>query len=180
MSQLPSSSITLSLSAQWVDDYCRDLARRTSSAEKRLAALDALNTFVGVAATPDEQATAAFTAIRATLMQHTEQARAELLQHSATQLAEALRQQQLARAATLFSALSRDAFWQLLERVETILGPQQTVQLAAWCKEWLAQMKELAAQHSPYPDAIDFKASGIDLAEYLMMSDINKFFHHLH
>jgi hypothetical protein len=179
MSQTSRTSITLTLSAEWVDGYCRDLLRRTSSVDKRLAALDALNTFFGVAATSGEQATPAFAAIRTTLAHHLEQARAELLQHSATQLAAALNRQQLARASTIFAALSRDAFWQLLGRVEERLGAQQTAQLAAWCRQWMAQVKSHAAQHSPYPDAIDFKASGIDLTEYLMMSDIDKFFQHL-
>jgi hypothetical protein len=169
-------TLTLTLSAEWVDNYCRDLARRTASTPKRLAALDALNTFFAVATAPGEQARPAFAAIRTTLAQHLELARNALLQESATLLAEALRQQQPRQACALFTALSRDGFWQLLGRVEAMLTPREREQVAAWCQQWLAQMMSRAAQHSPYPDAIDFKASGIDLTEYLMASDLNKFF----
>jgi hypothetical protein len=168
--------LTLSLTAAWLDGYCRDLVRRTSVPEKRVAALDALQTFIAVAADAGAQATSGYTAIRETLAHHLEQARAELLREAGEKLTAALRDQQLAPAAALYTALSRDAFWQLLKQVEAGLDPQATADLAAWCRHWLAQTQQAAAAHSPYPDAIDFKASGIDVTSYLMMCDLNKFF----
>jgi hypothetical protein len=150
--------------------------RRTSAAEKRLAALDALQTFIGVAADVGEQTKPVFAAIRETLADHIEQARAALLQEAGEKLTAALREQQLARAAAIYTALSRDAFWQLLLQAETGLGSQATAEVAAWCRHWLVQTQQASAVHSPYPDAIDFKAAGIDVTSYLMMGDLNKFF----
>lgn len=171
-------SISLTLTAAGLDAYCSDLMRRTSALEKRVTALDALHTFISVAAEPAEQASPAFAAIRLTLSRYLDQARAELLQEYAGRLAEALRQHQVTQAGSLFTALSRDGFWQLLGQVEGILGPRHCEELAAWSRQWQVDTQSRAAAHSPYPDAIDFKASGIDLTEYLMMSDINKFFYH--
>jgi hypothetical protein len=170
--------VTLTLTAEWLDGYCHDLQRRTTSLEKRVTALDALQTFMAIATEPGEQASSGFAAIRSTLAQHIDQARAALLQEYADRLGEALRRHQVMHAATLFSALSRDGFWQLLTPLEDRLGPETTAEVAAWCRQWLAETQSRAAAHSPYPDAIDFKASGIDLTEYLMFTDLNKFFHH--
>lgn len=171
-----SRSITLRLTTEWLDGYCSDLMRRTSAMDKRVTALDALYTFLSVAAEPAELASPAYAAIRATLSHHLDQARAELLQEYAGRLAAALRQHQVTQAGSIFSALSRDGFWQLLGQVEGMLEPRFCDEVATWCRQWLAETQRRAAVHSPYPDAIDFKASGIDLTEYLMMSDINKFF----
>lgn len=171
-----SKSIALSLTPEWLDGYCSDLMRRTSAMDKRVTALDALHTFIAVAADAGAQATSGYTAIRATLTRHLDKARAELLQEYAGRLAAALRQHQVTQAGSIFSALSRDGFWQLLGQVEGILDPRLCDEVVAWCRQWLAETQRRAAVHSPYPDAIDFKASGIDLTEYLMMSDISKFF----
>jgi hypothetical protein len=172
-----SAPITLTLTAEWLDGYCRDLLRRTTSLEKRVTALDALQTFVTIATEPGEQATPGFAAIRATLAHNIDQARAELLQEYADRLASALRRHEVTRAATLFTALSRDGFWQLLGPVEARLGPEATAQVVTWCRQWLTEARSRGTAHSPYPDAIDFKAAGIDITEYLMFTDLNKFFH---
>jgi hypothetical protein len=168
-------AITLHLTARGIDAYCRDLARRTPTLEKRVAALDALITFISTQADAGEQARAEFSAIKQTLLDHFEQAREALLTERAQRLQRALLAQQLPQLATLYTSLSRDAFWTLLGRVEQQLDSAALHVLRSWAQEWLWQAKQRARQASPYPDTIDFTAAGIEPAEYLAMSDLCRY-----
>lgn len=171
-----SHQLQLTLSAEGIDNYCHELARHSTRVERRVAALDALQTFVASMAGPAEQAQAGYAAIRETLERHIEGARAELHAAQTTALADALSARSLGRITRIYAALSRDAFWQLLNSVESRLGAEACRGVAAWSEGWLLQAKERSAQASPYPDAMDFKAAGIEVDEYTAMSDICKFF----
>lgn len=168
------NAITLQLTAPGVDAYCRELARRSPTPEKRVAALDALITFISTQVDSGEQAKAEFVAIRQTLLDHFEQAREALLDERAERLLRALQAQHLHDIAALYASLSRDAFWSLLGRVEQQLDAATLNSLRGWVSGWLAQARQRAQQASPYPDAIDFKAAEIDVSEYLAMTDLGR------
>jgi hypothetical protein len=168
--------IPLLLNSAGIDKYCRDLVRHISRVEKRVVALDALQTFIAAMTEPGEQAKSEFVAIRETLERHFEQARTALQTEQAAALVEALKARRLSRITPIYQALSRDAFWQLLSKTEETLGREVCAEIGHWSGEWLAQVKERSEQLSPYPDTIDFKAVGIDVAEYAAMSDICKYF----
>ena len=165
-------AITLQLTVSRIDAYCRELSRRSPTLEKRVAALDALTTFISSQAEPGEQAKAEFVSIKQTLLGHLEQAREALLNERAQRLHQALRAQHLPSITALYTSLSRDAFWTLLGRVEQQLDAAALDTLRRWASGWLLQAKQRAQQASPYPDAIDFNAAGIDASEYLAMADL--------
>ncbi len=48
-------------------------------------------------------------------------------------------------------------------------------EIRRWASGWLIQAKQRAQQASPYPDAIDFKAAGIDVSEYAAMTDLARY-----
>ncbi len=169
------TAITLQLTAHGVDAYCRELARRSPTPEKRVAALDALITFISSQTEPGEQAKAEFLAIRKTLLDHFEQARAALLDARAERLQQALQARHLPDIATLYTTLSRDAFWTLLGLVEQRLDTAAMDALRSWASGWMTQAKQRAQQASPYPDAIDFKAAGVDASQYLAMTDLCRY-----
>lgn len=168
-------AITLQLTARGIDAYCRDLARRTPTLEKRVAALDALTTFISTQADAGEQAKAEFSAIKQTLLDHFEQAREALLSERAQRLQQALLAHHLPQLATLYTSLSRDAFWTLLGRIEQQLDSVALQSLRSWAREWMSQAKQRAQQASPYPDTIDFSAAGIEPSEYLAMTDLCRY-----
>lgn len=179
---LPEDRLHLELSATAIERYCHELARYQAKPEKRVAALDTLRTFIGAMATPGEQAKAEFSAINRILTDHFEQARAELLASQRVHLAAALNEQRLATIVSLYHALSRDAFWSLLDQTVSALALPAARQAAQWCSQWLVAVKERSAAHCPYPDTIDFRAAGIEVAEYAVMQDIHHYFtttHHL-
>lgn len=161
--------ILLKLTATAVDSYCCDLERRTSSLEKRIVSLDALRTFIAVQLGPGEQATSEYEAIRRCLDDHFDQARTQLLRQQSRQLIEALRQRNLSRLAGLYQALSRDAFWQLMEEAKPSLRHDE---VGGWSSAWLHDVETRSAEVSPYPDTIDFKAVGIEVVDYALMRDI--------
>ena len=166
------NAITLQLTAHGIDSYCRELARRSPTLEKRVAALDALITFVSSQTEPGEQAKAEFVSIKQTLLDHFGQAQEALLNERAQRLHQALQAQHLPHITNLYASLSRDAFWALLGRVEQQLDAAALDTLRNWASGWMLQAKQRAQQASPYPDAIDFNAAGIDAADYLAMTDV--------
>lgn len=169
-------TITLQLTADGVDRYCRELARRSPSLEKRIAALDALATFISTQTDSGEQAKAEFVSIKKTLLDHFEQAREALLEERAGRLHQALQARRLSDIAALYTALSRDAFWTLLGRVEQQLDAAALDALRTWASGWMTQARQRAHQACPYPDAIDLNAAGIDAPEYLAMTDVCRYF----
>src|SRR5690606_24216824 len=107
----------LQLTASGIDAYCRELARRSPTVEKRVAAIDAIITFLSTQTDTGEQAKAEFRVIKRTLLDHFEQAREALLDERAQHLRQALQARHLPAIALLYTTLSRDAFWTLLGRV---------------------------------------------------------------
>jgi hypothetical protein len=168
-------AITLRLTATTIDAYCRDLARRSPTLEKRVAAIDALITFISTQTEPGEKAKEEFLSIRQTLLDHFEQAREALLDERAGRLREALQAHRPPQIAMLYAALSRDAFRAVLDRVSRELDADAMRQLRDWASGWLGEARQRAAQASLYPDAIDFKAAGIDVSEYLAMTDLCRY-----
>lgn len=169
------NAITIQLTADGIDSYCRELVRRSPTPEKRVAALDALVTFISSQTDSGEQAKAEFVSIKKALLDHFEQAREALLEERAGRLHQALQARRLPDIAALYTSLSRDAFWTLLGRVEQQLDTATSDSLRTWASGWLTQARQRAQQASPYPDAIDFKAAGIDASEYLAMTDMCRY-----
>lgn len=172
--------VLLTLSADNIERYCQELARYQARPERRIAAIDALRTFIGVMASPGEQAKPEFAAISDTLSRHFEQARANLLTSQCDLLVQALTERSLLSVVSLYTVLSRDAFWQLLKQATSVLEPSVALQATQWCGDWLLRAKTRSAAVCPYPDTIDFKAAGIEVAEYTAMQDILHFFAALH
>lgn len=168
--------LSLPLSATAIDNYCRELTRRLPSVEKRIAAVDAIRTFLAVQIDTAEQASPAYAELRDTLERHFEQARGELQKQQVGQLVEALEQKRLTLIGRLYQSLSRDAFWQLMTEARERLGEGGCDEVASWAAQWVADVERRSAQLSPYPDAIDFKALGIEVADYTMMCDISRCF----
>ncbi len=116
-----------------------------------------------------------FQSIKQILLDHFEQARAALLNERAQRLLKALQAQSLPHIALLYASLSRDAFWALLGRVEPQVDAAALDAIRRWAFDWLTQAQQRAQQASPYPDAIDFKAAGIEVTEYSAMTDLARY-----
>lgn len=170
-----SSSITLHLTAAGIAAYCQELARRLPTLEKRVAALDTLITFLANQADAGEQAKPEYQAIKHTLLEQFETTRAALLDERSQRLQQALLARHLPAITLLYTSLSRDGFWSLLSRMEPQWDDTALAGLRSWAAGWLGQANQRARQATPYPDAIDFNAAGIDATEYLAMTDLCRY-----
>ena len=170
------NAVHLNLTPERIERYCEELARTVSKPERRVAALDAVKTFLAAMADAGEQADPAFVEVKAILARHFDSAREALQREQTVRLAEALRQQKLSSITAIYQSVSRDGFWQLLTGAEHGLETALSHQIGEWCREWLAQARERSEKASPYPDAIDFQAAGIDVGEYTAMTDLARFF----
>lgn len=170
-----SDSLELQLSPGWVDEYCRGLIRSTATAEKRLVALDALQTFISAAAGPALLRDKTLEQIKTSITAYIEVARAALMDEAITRVSIALQQHDVARIAGVFTELSRSGFWDVLRRTMEGMEAAQWQEAARWSLAWLEQTKRRGEEASPYPDTLDFAAAGIDIAEYTSMVDLCKF-----
>ncbi len=168
--------VSLIITADTIDTYCLDLVRRLPSVEKRVAALDSLRTFLAVQIGTADQAGPGYTAIRERLDFHFDRARSDLHHQQMGLLVDALRQQQLTRIREIYQGLSRDAFWQLMLQAQHELGHESSEVVKIWSTAWLDNVETLSAELSPYPDTIDFKAVGIEVADYSVMQDVARCF----
>lgn len=173
---MDNTPLHIPLTAWAIEEYCQTIVRHTSRAERRIAALDSLKTFIATMASPAQAATDEYAKIIKTLNAHFEQSQEALLTEQLHRLHEALQQRSLLRITTLYTALSRDAFWQRLEGAGGLLDADAHIAIAEWSGDWLEEVRRRSAEVSPYPDMIDFKTAGIEVAEYTSMSDIHKFF----
>lgn len=164
--------LLLQISPVWFEDYCQGMRRSTTTVEKRIVALDALQTFISAAIGPELVNSETHERIKATLSLHIEQARSDLMAESAARVATALEQHDVAQIARLFVSLSRSGFWEALSQSMEGIGQVRREEISAWAVYWLKEKKQQGEQSSPYPDAIDFAAAGIDVSEYTAMTDL--------
>lgn len=165
--------IKLSFTEKELVDFCRLQIDRSANPGHALAALTSLQAFIALNTTPDVQASDAYKQLRETLAQFLTTARNDLLEENSRRLLNALQLRNIASITTLHGELSRSGFQQTAERALGKLEHVERMTLLNWSGGWCRDATERANAASPYPDAPDFKAAGIDYKEYVAMMDIN-------
>jgi hypothetical protein len=169
------SPVTLQLTAAGIDAYCGQLARRLPSPGKRVAAIDALITFLSTQVDTGQQAGPQFRAIREILDRHFEAAREALLDERARRLEQALRGGRVSDIGALYGTVSGGTFRTLLARATGGFDAGTLRSVRAWAADWQERVGAPARQASPYPDSVDFRAAGVDPAQYLAMTDLCRY-----
>ena len=165
------TTLQLHLTPAWFDEYCIKLQRSTATAEKRLAALDALQTFIN-AAGPAPLNEKAFIEITTILTTHLTATRETLMNEGIYKVSRALEQQDARQLSVTFNSLSRAAFWEAVEKAIISMGTTARGEVTRWAHQWHKEATARGEEASPYPDSIDLKAAGIELSEYMAMSDL--------
>lgn len=167
--------LTLQLDPERVDAFCRRLAEHTPSPEQALAGLTAMQSFLADATGPAEQESEAYRIIRQSLASRLESVRDRLVGETAARLKTALAARDATAVAQIYRPLSRSGFWAALE----VLAPRCTAaemdEFADWAGEWMVLAKSKGEAASGYPDALDFGKAGIDVGEYVAMTDVATF-----
>ncbi len=167
--------IPLQLSPQWIADYCHGMRRSTSSVEKRLAALDSLQTFIRTVIETVYLDNEVYKQIVAILASSIEEARVELTESGVRRLSRAFEQHKVIDVAVLFNSMSRSGFWEILTQTVNQMEQNVSEDCSLWAQSWLSEARSRGEKASPYPDAIDFEAAGINIGEYTAMTDVCKY-----
>lgn len=128
--------------------------------------------FISTQTDKGEQATPAYAASGRSCSIISSGPRASLLDDRAAGLRAALQAQDAGRVAALTPRCRARRFGEVRRRAERHLAPA----IRDWVAGWLADAKRRGQEVSPYPDAIDFKAAGIVVAEYAAMTGVGRFF----
>jgi site-specific recombinase XerD len=166
--------LCLDIEYQQLERFCQQLLTRSRDAVKTHESLITLQTFIRFFAA-SQDGSEQYAAIEALLNQFTEQTRQALLQQKAAELLLALHHQDVLAVTAIHTPLSRNGFYQILQSVIAKLLRAEIQVLYAWANAWTTDAKRRADDLSEFPDAPDFRAAGIDMAEYLAMVDVSRY-----
>lgn len=167
----PNLAFSLELTPQEVEAHCAALWQQFRSPGQVLAALVAMQSLFALAPAGKRE-NAPYREIQAIVARHAEKARSELLKESERRLLAALQHKETREITRIHAGLSRNGFWQAASAAG---GGRDGADLAgdiAWLAQWHQSARTRAEAASGYPDALDFRAAGIDAAEYAAMDEL--------
>jgi len=168
-------NLTLKLDSELTERLCQQIEKNVAGAAQRVAALVSLQTFIAATSDGSSHSGGSYKSIRTILDRYTEQARTILLNEQTQALIAAITAQDVTAIARIYTPLSRSGFWSVMEQMTEKVEGEELQRSVVWCNNWYQETKARGEAASPYPDAIDFKGAGIDLAEYTAMGDLNNF-----
>ena len=167
------SKITLSLSADDVRRFCREITHGTSNINRKHAALIALEGFIGKHAGADSHSPL-HNEILGVVRSFSEETRSKLLDEQANELALGLQKMEVETISRVFRSISRNGFHEVAKQILANLSPGEVERAARWVTAWCEQAEASAKEASGYPDAMNFAAAGIPLADYQALTDIRR------
>ena len=171
----PNNHITLQLSPETIQAQCLFAIQQSRNTSHALAALIALQTFVGATAQPDDRESPAHRAIREIITAQAAILRDRLLAEHAHALSDAMRAQDCAEITRIYDELSRNGFWQVAQIASDKLDAMEQAAAKIWLFAWCTDAKDRALAASGYPDALNFQKAGISPKEYVAMTDLNNY-----
>ncbi|MCW9021818.1 MAG: hypothetical protein OQK42_02525 [Sedimenticola sp.] len=165
--------ITLRLSVPEIEQYCADLCRGTSNANRKHATLIALEGFITTHASSDTFS-GPFHKIISIIQQYSEQTRRQLLKQYADELVTALSRRNAGEIARIHDSLSRNGFDQILEAALDKLSLTDQMTLKEWAESWSSDAENKALAASGFPDAFNFKGAGIALSDYRAVCELKR------
>ncbi len=163
--------ITLQLTADGIEAFCREIVSGSANTGRKHATLVALEGFIARHAGTDSHSPA-YEEILRRIRNFSDRTRSELLAEQAQALDSALRRGDAIAAGRIHRSLSRNGFAQVVSRLRQRMEPAQRRRIEASVRRWCEQAEEAARSASGWPDAMNFRAAGIDLEAYRAMKDI--------
>lgn len=167
------SKITLSLSADDMRNFCREITHGTSNINRKHAALIALEGFIGKHAGADSHSPL-HAEILGIVRSFSEETRSKLLDEQAKELTPALQKMEVGTISRLFQSISRNGFHEVVKQTLATLTPEEIERTAHWVTAWCEKAEARAKEASGYPDAMNFTAAGIPLADYQALTDVKR------
>lgn len=168
-----SQSITITINSSELEKFCQKLINRSRNTAQTHEALITLETFISLFGRASH-GTKEYQIIESTINSITEISRAKLLEENTHDLICALKQCNVIKLASVHTPLSRNGFYLILKTAIAELSDTDIQLVMVWSANWLKEAKQLAEEASGYPDAMDFKKSGVSIEEFQAISDIDR------
>lgn len=156
----------LALTPQAVEALCAGLWQQFRGPGQIISALVALQSLLALAPPGDRESTS-YRDIQAAIARHAETARVQLLAECESRLLLALERRDTTEITRVHGSLSRNGFWQAAAPARG----RENGDLA-WLAQWCKNARARAEAASGYPDALDFRAAGINAEEYAAMQEL--------
>jgi hypothetical protein len=163
--------IQLRVTPESITQFCREVTRSSGNIGRKHATLVALSGFITRHAGTGAH-TSTYERIQAIIRDFSGQTRTSLLEEYAEALAQALLDGYWPEVARVHAAVSRNGFMGVLGRAMNTLNAEDQERKADEIRNWCEKAEQAASGASGYPDAMNFRAAGIDLRQYTAMSDI--------
>lgn len=164
-------SFRLELTPQEVEARCTALWQQFRSPGRVLSALVSMQSLFALAPAGTRE-NAPYREIQAIVARHAEEARNALIGESGQRLQAALQHRETREITRIHADLSRNGFWQAASAANPGRGGAEAMGNIAWLTQWCQSARDRAEAASGYPDALDFRAAGIDAAEYAAMNEL--------
>ncbi|MEN6587126.1 MAG: hypothetical protein ABFE02_13895 [Sulfuricella sp.] len=164
-------SFSLELTPPEVEARCAALWQQFRSPGRVVTALVAMQSLFALAPAGTQE-TAPYREIHAIMARHAEHARNQLIAESVQRLQAALQHRETREIGRIHADLSRNGFWQAASAAGHGSDGAELVGDIAWLAQWCQGARARAEAASGYPDALDFRAAGIDAEEYTAMDEL--------
>jgi hypothetical protein len=164
-------AFSLELTPQEVETRCAALWQQFRSPGQVLAALVAMQSLFALAPAGKREK-APYPDIQAILARHAEHARSALIGESAQRLQGALQHRETREIGRIHAGLSRNGFWQAAAAASLGRNGAELAGDNVWLAQWCQSARTRAEAASGYPDALDFRAAGIDAEEYTALQEL--------
>ena len=168
-----SQPLSLSIDSSELESFCNKLLAGSRDIAKTHDALITLESFISVFGRP-AHGTEAYLLIESTIKAITEKSRQQLLEKSSADLLMALEQCNIIALTVVYTSLSRNGFYQILQTVINELTDDDIRLLMVWSANWVKEAKQLLEEACGFPDAMDFDKAGISAEQFHAMTDIDR------
>ena len=168
-----SQSINVKINAIELEKFCQKLLSSSQDIAKTHDTLITLESFISIFGRPDH-GTDEYKLIESTIKSITESSRQQLLKKNTADLLVSLRQCNVVALTVVHASLSRNDFYQTLQKVISDLSDDDIRLLMVWSANWVKEAKQLAEEASGFPDALGFKKADISINEFHAMSDLDR------
>ena len=163
--------IDLRVTPEGIEAFCREIVAGSANTGRKHATLVALEGFIARHAGADSHSPA-YEEILRRIRNFSERTRSELLAEQAQALDAALERGDAIAAGHIHRSLSRNGFAQVVALLRQRIEPSRRRRIEAGVRAWCEQAEQAARAASGWPDAMNFRAAGIDLEAYRAMKDI--------
>lgn len=168
------AKVKVTICEEDIQQFCKQLLQRSRDIAKTHESLVTIEALLG-RISHSAESPQLYEDILDVVRKYSEQSREALMLQHVEKLNVALQQRDAQLIKQLYVRVSRNGFYEILQRVNDRLSDEQCLNINDWCLKWLTVAKHDAEKASGYPDAYDFKKAGVDTELFYALEDISRY-----